>query len=61
MTKIELLKGWNGNTAGTVLNLEMDGVAQLLIERGLARKVEDKPVKLQTWVKKARKPSNSTT
>ena len=54
MTKIELLKGWNGNHAGTILDLEMDGMAALLIERGLAKKIEpEKPkkAKLQEWVK----------
>ena len=54
MTKIELLKGWNGNHAGTVLNMEMDGAAALLIQRGIARKIEDAPkrkIKLQERVK----------
>lgn len=53
MTKIELLKGWNGNHAGTILNLEMDGVAEILIDRGFAKKIEEpkRKVKLQEWVK----------
>lgn len=54
MTKIELLRGWNGHHKGTVLNLPMDGAAALLIQRGFAKKVEEekpKKVKLQEWVK----------
>jgi hypothetical protein len=52
MTKVELVQGWNGHHAGTVLELEMDGVAELLIQRGIATKVEKpKRPKLQEWVK----------
>jgi hypothetical protein len=53
MTVVELLQGWNGNAAGMVLRLEMDGVALALIERGIAKQVEKpkRPKKLQEWVR----------
>lgn len=57
--KIKLLKGWNGNSPGAVLEPELTDVGQILIDRGLAERVDDEPVKpqrkqikLQEWVKK---------
>lgn len=52
--KITLLKGWNGNEAGKILD-PAEGVALLLIERGYAveLKPEKKKPKLQEWVKNA--------
>ncbi len=48
MTKIKLLKGWNGHHAGTVIEHPQNGAAALLIQRGIAEKVEDeKPKKIK--------------
>lgn len=53
--KIKLIKGWNGRSAGEVLEPEMHEVSRLLIQRGLAvaveEKAEKKRPKLQEWVK----------
>jgi hypothetical protein len=38
--KVELLKGWMGYKAGRVMHMA-DGVANVLIRRGMARLVED--------------------
>lgn len=38
--KIKLIKGWNGNSPGSVLEPELNGVAQLLIDRGLAVEIK---------------------
>lgn len=52
--KIKLLKGWNGNEQGKVLD-PAQGVALLLIQRGYAEEIkpEKKKPKLQEWVKNA--------
>lgn len=50
--KIKLIKGWNGNMAGTVLEPPIDGVALTLIERGYAVEIKPKKPRLQEWVKK---------
>ena len=39
--RVKLLIHWNGNEAGSVLDLEPP-IADLLLERGAAVKVEDK-------------------
>lgn len=56
--KIELLKGWNGHAPGEILEPYLDGVALALMERGLAKSVDEQPkpkrqIKLQEWVKKS--------
>ena len=59
--KIKLIKGWNGQGAGTLLDPPIDEVATRLIARGYAVEIEPEPeaapktkreVKLQSWVKK---------
>ena len=55
--KIELIKGWNGNPPGTVIEPQVDDAAVQLVQRGIAKYIEQpkpKPkriVKLQAWVK----------
>lgn len=56
--KIELLKGWNGSPAGAHLEPPQSDVARLLISRGIAKEITDKPkAKLQSWVKTKREDS----
>lgn len=52
--KIQLIKGWNGNSPGSVLEPELNGVAELLIQRGIAVEIKQqkKKPKLQDWVSK---------
>jgi len=56
--RIKLLKGWNGQSAGAVIEPPIDAVAKTLILRGFAVEVEangkaKRPqIKLQDWVKK---------
>lgn len=52
--KIQLIKGWNGQSAGAILEPQLHAVAQTLIQRGIAVEVKDKKKpKLQEWVKNA--------
>jgi len=53
-----LIKGWNGQSAGAIIEPPVDAVATTLIARGFAVEVEATgkakrpPMKLQPWVKK---------
>ena len=55
--RIKLLSGWNGNIAGTVLDLDR-GVASLLLTRGKAERVtEPEPDAYPAVLQKAEKPT----
>lgn len=41
--KIKLLKGWNGQSAGAILEPELHAVATTLIQRGIAVEIDAKP------------------
>jgi hypothetical protein len=43
--KIKLIKGWNGNSPGAILDPPIHAVATTLIDRGVAVKVEEEQPK----------------
>ena len=53
--KVELIKGWNGQSPGAILEPAVTEIATRLIERGIAKPVDEpkpkKAVRLQEWVK----------
>lgn len=55
--KVKLIKGWNGQGPGAILELTPHDAGRQLIKRGIAVEVEEpkrKP-RLQEWVKDAQK------